>query len=219
VKQQRRLAGRPRALLDYHAAVAALPFTSRISTASPAKGGRQKSHHACITLRRFSIAVLRRYARSVASFTTWARDASASSRGLRLHRLPNRGMPSGSRELLRRASCDVEATPRASFETAPCRPCPGTRCRPLSHGAVLLRARLLSLPSKEVPRDRARSWALTAGTVHVFSVQLISDHSAPVTSPVRAAVRIRNRSAAAPISARLLSSTINAGNSLKSIAG
>jgi hypothetical protein len=60
VVQQRRLAGRPRAVSEYHATAALSCRAFSMSTTPIGAGGKTKSHHDCITPRRFSTAVFRR---------------------------------------------------------------------------------------------------------------------------------------------------------------
>ena len=92
---------------------------------------------------------------------------------------------------------------------------------------LLIMAR--DLPGKQIRSDEAFASASTtasaaavsgtrcsrlpfirsAGTVHTFDLRFISSQRAPITSPVRAAVRIVNSSALAAMPGRARSSAMN----------
>ena len=70
-----------------------------------------------------------------------------------------------------------------------------------------------SAPSDSGTRCSRPAFMRSAGTIQVAACMSNSDHRAPITSPVRAAVRIANRSASAETPSSLASAAVNAPTS------
>ena len=176
----------------------------------------QNFAHASIKFLRFWSASPRRYARSTASPTRCASAASAISRGNAV------ASPAQSRKALRKPCTVTSASARRSTISIPIldRGFPGLRpgnTNSLVHTSdnawTIARA-----PCERGTRCSRAPFIREAGTVQIAASRSISFHLAPSTSPDRAAVRIVNSSACAPMPLILRSPSTNAGTSLNGIA-
>ena len=131
---------------------------------------------------------LRRYAASVAFWTTWARADSASSRGtpVSAHQL---------RKLLR-IPCGVPSIPRSrsSFEIVLSLSVPRTEGNISLEPSSRLRASCSTPRACWLSGTRCGRPAFmrSAGMVHVLVSRSSSDHSARRASPLRVAVSVKN---------------------------